>query len=153
VDRIRDKLPFCDRPDSIDYPDASTAIMANTSADRDVVWRADLGTHSGEQIELPRARSPNSDRVTGERSLSPDGRIFAFSRLNFSYGHFDSFRYKGNDVVLVQVKLLRLLGVVRPERESYISAFAVDHRDSKAIVLFLSDGKWQRKEVAFQDQR
>jgi hypothetical protein len=135
-------------PDVIAYPDDNTLIMAATLSDRDTVWRVDLGATTGEKIPVPRGRFPNGDQIDGNGSLSPDGQVFAFSRHQFSYGHFDNFSYKGSDIVVVQVRPLRVLGVIDPKGSLYQHGFAVDHRDGNTTVLVFSEGTWKRLAVA-----
>lgn len=142
------KADPCDLPNVIAFPDRNTVIIASTRADHDAVWRIDLGTDTGEEISAPRGRFPKGDQIDGSASLSPDGQVFAFSRHQFSYGHFDNFNYKGSDIVVVQVRPLRLLGVIDPKGDLYQNGFAVDHRDGNTTALVFSNGAWKRFAVA-----
>ncbi|MGB8837663.1 MAG: hypothetical protein WCC67_13005 [Candidatus Acidiferrales bacterium] len=148
IDKSPGKADPCDLPNVIAFPDRRTVIMASTRADHDAVWRIDLGAGTGEEISAPRGRFPKGDQIDGNGSLSPDGQVFAFSRHQFSYGHFDNFNYKGSDIVVVQVRPLRLLGVIDPKGNLYQHGFAVDHRDGNTTVLVFSEGTWKRLTVA-----
>jgi len=131
-------------PNVVGYPDSDTLVLAATMSDSDAVWRIDLGAGTGERIAAPRDRFPKGDQIDGNGSLSPDGQVFAFARHQFSYGRFDNFSYMGSDIVVVQVRPLRLLGVILPGDDLYQHEFAADHRDGKTSVLVFSSGVWKK---------
>ena len=134
-------------PNVVGYPDSGTLVLAATMSDGDAVWRIDLTAGTGEKISAPRDHFPKGDQIDGNGSLSPDGQVFAFARHRFSYGHFDNFSYKGSDIVVVQVRPLRLLGVISPDDNVYQHGFAVDHREGNTTVLLFSQGTWKRLPV------
>lgn len=137
----------CDLPDAIAYPDAESVVMASTRSDRDWVWRVDLKDQATEKLALPQPRSPQGQQVRDIDHLSPDGQVFAIQRRRFSYGLFDNFRYQGDEIVVVQVHPLKLLGVIRPKHETSIKGFAVDHRNGKVMLLGYWDDQWQREQL------
>jgi hypothetical protein len=143
IDRVSGEQVNC-LPDIIAFPDSRTTIMAATLSDRDTVWRVDLETATGEKISVPSGHFPKGDQIDGNAALSPDGQILAFSRHQFSYGLFDNFRYKGSDIVVVQVRPLHILGVIRPKGVVYRDGFAVDHRGGDTTVFLFSEGAWKR---------
>ena len=147
VTNLPNEKSYC-LPNVVGYTDNDTLVVAATMSNRDAVWRIDLGTGAGEEISAPRGHFPKGDQIDGNGSLSPDGQAFAFSRHQFSYGRFDNFNYRGSDIVVVQVRPLRLLGMVDPKGELYQNGFAVDHRDGNTTVLFFSEGTWKRLAVA-----
>jgi len=137
----------CDLPDAIAYPDADSVVMAATRSDKDWVWRVDLKSQSVEKLALPQARTPSGQQVRDIDHLSPDGQVFAIQRKRFSYGLFDNFKYQGDEIAVVQVHPLKLLGVIRPKHETSIKGFAVDHRDGKVTLLGYWDDQWQREQL------
>ena len=138
----------CDLPDAIAYPDADSVVMAATRSDKDWVWRVDLKSQSVEKLALPQARTPSGQQVRDIDHLSPDGQVFAIQRKRFSYGLFDNFKYQGDEIAVVQVHPLKLLGVIRPKHEHRSRSFAVDHRDGK-VTLHQGywDDQWQREQL------
>lgn len=143
VGSLPNERSYC-LPNVVGYPDSGTLVLAATMSDGDAVWRIDLTAGTGEKISTPRDHFPKGDQIDGNGSLSPDGQVFAFARHQFSYGHFDNFSYKGSDIVVVQVRPLRLLGAVIPGGDLYQHGFAVDHRDGRTSVLLFSNGDWKR---------
>ena len=79
--------------------------------------------------------------------ISPDGAAFGFLfgqyRLAFPYV-VDNYVYEGNDIVVLQVNPLRLLGVVRRNGVKYTRGLSLDHRNEKTTVLVYRQDQWER---------
>jgi hypothetical protein len=129
------------------YPDADTLMMAATREPRDLVWRVDLKEHSAEEIELPATGGYGSYTSVESGLLSPDGKVFAVVRERLSNNFFGEAHNSGDEIDLVQVKPLKLLGKIRPKRTSAPASFAIEHQNGIVTVLGYWDGKWRREQV------
>ena len=137
----------CDLPDAVVYPDAESIVMASTRSDRDWVWRVDLKTHAVDKLALPQRRFPKGQQVSDLSPLSPDGQVFGVLRRRFTYGLFDNFSAQGDEIAVVQVHPLRLLGIIRPKRDQRVLGVSVEQRDGVVTVAGYWDGAWQKEQL------
>jgi hypothetical protein len=55
----------------------------------------------------------------------------------------DNYVYKGDDVVVIQVKPLRLLGIVPHRGTKFTRGLAVNRRSGKATVMVYQQDRWE----------
>jgi hypothetical protein len=58
----------------------------------------------------------------------------------------DNYVYEGDDIVVLQVKPLRVLGIVPHRGAKYTQGLSVDHRNGKATVLVYRQDHWERRD-------
>jgi len=137
---------------AIGFP-SGDAVVGGTTGNHDLMWRADLGSGSGEKIELPEAkRGPLTRWVAGAMSptveVSPDGEALVISRSFTPTDILDRAHDGEGELDVIQSKPLKVLAVIPDSKSCASGGFAVDHRDGSAIVLQRLCGKWERKEFA-----
>ena len=109
-------------PDTINFPDADTVVgTATDSREGNWVWRVDLRSKDGDRLKLPQGKKGMLTRWGGydisRTVLSPDGQVLAVSRKLTSFDLLDRAEFGNAEIDIIQVKPLRLLGVVRPKRK------------------------------------
>lgn len=140
-------------PDKLTFPDADTVVgVATDSHEGNWVWRVELGSKDGDKLKLPQAKRGMLTRWGGYdfgwAAVSPDGQALAVSRRLTSFDLLDRAEAGDAEVDVVQVKPLRLLGVVRPKHPCpQADGLAVDHRDAEATVLAHWCGQWERIQI------
>jgi hypothetical protein len=140
-------------PHAITAPNPNTVLLGETVVGVDTIWRVDMRTEMMERLVVPRrAHFPNEDQEF-VATLSPDCQIAAVSFEQFTANFpwlTEGTHWTGSHIAIVQVRPLQTLGIFPRGRAAHISAFAVDHRDGKVILLVFSSGRWERYE--FSDQ-
>jgi hypothetical protein len=141
-------------PGAAAFPDSNTILIAETVARTDTVWRVNMREQTMQRLVVPRhAHFPNSD-WSEAISSSPDGQIAAVSfdqnTGDFPWGLVESAHWSGRHIVFVRTAPPEIIAVFPPGGTERISAFAVDHRAGKIILLAFHDERWQRYE--FSDQ-
>jgi hypothetical protein len=137
-------------PDTINFPDAETVVGAATdSREGNWVWRVDLASKNGEKLKLPEAKKGPLTRWRGydirRSTVSPDGRVLAVSRTQTLFDLLDRAHVGSAEIDVVQVKPLRLLGVIRPRHSCpQADSVAVNHRNEQIAVLAHWCGTWER---------
>ncbi len=140
-------------PDTINFPDADTVVgTATDSREGNWVWRVDLRLKDGDRLKLPQGKKGMLTRWGGydisRTALSPDGQVLAVSRKLTSFDLLDRAEFGNAEIDIIQVKPLRLLGVVRPKHScSQADALAVNHRNEETTVLVYWCGNWERIQV------
>lgn len=135
-------------PGAFAAPDSSTIVIAETVSGKDTVWRVDMQKKSIDHFVLPHNHFVKYNGLH-DAALSPDGEVLAvlLDRIELGFPYFvDNYDFKGTDVVVMQLRPFRLLGVIPHKDSSYTAALAVDHRKSKAIVLVYTKGHLVRQE-------
>jgi len=110
-------------PRTFAAPDLRTVLIAAS----DTVWRVDIDTQRLTRFVLPQNHFLKWN-FEHDGTISPDGAVFGFlmgqHRIAFPY-MVDNYVSEGDDVVVLQVNPLRLLGVVRRDGvKSLLSKFA-----------------------------
>jgi len=135
-------------PRTFGSPDPSSILVAESISGDDTVWYVDTQKQQLDRFVLPRHHFLKYDAMH-DGILSPDGKVFAFllsqEKIAFPY-LVDYYVYKGDDVVVLQVKPLRLLGVVPHSGAEYTRGLSVDHRNGKATVLVYRRDHWENRQ-------
>jgi hypothetical protein len=152
--RSFEKLEAWMRPGAAAFPDSNTILMAETVFRVDTVWRVNMREQTMQRLVIPHyTHFPSSD-WSEAASLSPDGQIVGVSfdqnTGDFPWGLVESAHWSGKHIAIVGVQPLRTITIFPSGRAQRISAFAVDHRLGKIVLLAFHDGRWQRHE--FGDQ-
>ena len=137
-------------PNFIGFPQADVVVGGNTG-NQNWVWRVDVGSGTGEKIELPEAKPKglvkwNSYGMSHVPEISPDGEVFVIARSATAWDTFDRNRNTGGELDIVQSKPLKLLGVIPLKGGCDFGGVAVDHRNGSTTVLQRRCGKWERDE-------
>lgn len=143
------------KPGAAAFPDSNTIVMAETVARVDTIWRVDMREQTVQRLVVPhRAHFPNSD-WSEAGSLSPDGQIAAMS-FDQNTGTFpyvtESAHWSGKHIAIVRVQPPETLEMFPSGSAQRISAFAVDHRLGKIVLMIFRDKRWQRYEFGDQAQ-
>ena len=136
------------------FPNALAALDSNTVliGEPNTIWRVDIQKRTIQRFVLSKRRHfPNFESIDGPAVLSPDGEVLALaleqSAIAFPF-IVDNYVYSGADIALVRVQPFQLLGSVHLRHGVYHPAFAVDHRQGKATILFYWRDHWQRREFS-----
>lgn len=135
-------------PGAFASPDSNSIYIAETVSGKDTVWRVDMQKKSIERFVLPHNHFVKYNGLH-DATLSVDGEILAFllDRIELGFPYFvDNYVFRGTDVVVMQVRPFRLLGVIPHKDSSYTAALAVDHRNGVAIVSVYTQGHIVRQE-------
>ena len=129
-------------PHTFAAPDQNTVLIAGS----DTVWRVDMDTQRLTRFVLPHDHFLKWN-FEHDGTISPDGAVFGFLfgqyRIAFPY-MVDNYVFEGDDVVLLQVNPLGLLGVVRRDGVKYTRGLSIDHRNGKTTVLAYRQDHWER---------
>src|SRR5438445_2411026 len=133
------------KPGAAAFPNSNTIVMAETVARVDTIWRVDMGEQTVQRLVVPhRAHFPNSD-WSEAGSLSPDGQIAAMS-FDQNTGNFpyvtEGAHWSGKHIAIVRVQPLETLKMFPSGGAQRISAFAVDHRLGKIVLMIFRDKRW-----------
>jgi hypothetical protein len=137
-------------PDAFAAPDSNSILIAETVSGKDTIWHVDMQKRSIDRFVLPHNHFVKYNGLH-DAALSPDGEVFAvlLQQLKIGFPYFvDNYVFTGTDVVVVQVRPFRLLGLIPHKDSSYTAALAVDHREGKAIVLVYRQGHLVRQELS-----
>lgn len=134
-------------------PEANTILIAETVFRVDTIWRVDMQEQTMQRLVVPHnAHFPNSD-WSENATLSPDGQVMAVS-FDQNTGTFpyvtEGAHWSGKHIAIVRVQPLGMVTLFPSGGAQRISAFAVDHRAGKIILLVFNDKRWQQHE--FSDQ-
>jgi len=129
-------------PHTFAAPDQNTVLIAGS----DTVWRVEMDTQQLIRFGLPKDHFLKWN-FEHDGTISPDGVAFGFLfgqyRIAFPY-IVDSYVSEGDDVVVLQVNPLRLLGVVGRNGVKYTRGLSIDHRNGKTTVLAYRQDHWER---------
>ncbi len=137
-------------PGALAAPDSNSIVIAETVSGKDTVWRVDMQKKSIDRFALPHHHFLKYNGMQNA-ALSPDGEVFAvlLRQMKIAFPYLvDNYVFTGTDVVVMQVRPLRLLGLIPHKDSSYTTALAVDHREGKAIVLVYRQGHLERQEFS-----
>jgi hypothetical protein len=135
-------------PGAFASPDSHSVFIAETVSGRDTVWRVDMQKKSIDRFVLPHNHFVKYNGLH-DVALSADGEVLAvlLDRIELGFPYFmDNYVFKGTDVVVMQVRPFRLLGLIPHKDSSYTTALAVDHRKGAAIVSVYTQGHVVRQE-------
>jgi hypothetical protein len=136
------------RPGTFVAPDLNTLLIAESVDGNDTVWRVDVQSQVLDRLVLPQHHFLKYDAMRGG-TLSPDADVFAVLlgqyKIAFPY-IVDNYVYEGDDIVVLQVKPLRVLGIVPHRGAKYTQGLSVDHRNGKATVLVYRQDHWERRD-------
>jgi hypothetical protein len=131
-------------PRTFAAPDQHTILIAAS----DTVWRVDTDTQQLTRFVLPHSNFLKWN-FEHDGTISPDGASFGFLlgqyRIAFPY-IVDNYAFEGDDIVVLQVNPLRLLGVVKHGGVKYTAGLSIDHRNGKTTVVVYRQDKWERNE-------
>lgn len=129
-------------PRAFAAPDPNTILIA----ENDTVWRVDIQSQLLDRFVLPRRHHFWNSSDMRDGTLSPDGNVLAVLlgqyKLAFPY-LADNYVYEGDDIVVLSVKPLRLLGIVPHNGVKWTRGLAVDHRNGKTTVLAYRQDHWE----------
>ena len=128
-------------PHTFAAPDQNTVLIAGS----DTVWRVDMDTQRLTRFVLPHDQFLKWN-FEHDGTISPDSAVFGFLsgqyRIAFPY-IVDNYVSEGDDVVVLQVNPLRLLGFVRRNGVKYTRGLSIDHRNGKTTVLVYRQDHWE----------
>jgi hypothetical protein len=131
-------------PHTFAAPDQNTVLIAGS----DTVWRVEMDTQRLTRFALPKDHFLKWN-LEHDGTVSPDGTAFGFLfgqyRLAFPYV-VDNYVSEGDDIVVLHVNPLRLLGVVRRNGVKYTRGLSIDHRNGKTTVLAYRQDHWERQD-------
>jgi hypothetical protein len=131
-------------PRTFAAPEQNTVLIAES----DTVWKVDVDTQRLTRFVLPQNHFLKWN-FEHDGTISSDGAVFGFLmgqyRLAFPY-IVDNYVSEGDDVVVLQVDPLRLLGVVRRDGVKYTRGLSIDHRNRNATVLVYRQDHWEAHE-------
>lgn len=131
-------------PHTFAAPDQRSVLIAAS----DTVWRVDIDTQRLARFVLPHAHFLKWN-FEHDGTIFPDGAVFGLLmgqyRIAFPY-MVDNYVSEGDDVVVLQVNPLRLLGVVRRDGVKYTRGLSIDHRNGTTTVVVYRRDQWQRYE-------
>jgi len=129
-------------PHTFAAPDQNTVLIAGS----DTVWRVDMNTQRLTRFVLPHDHFLKWN-FEHDGTISPDGAVFGFLfgqyRIAFPY-IVDNYVSEGDDVVVLQVNPLQLLGVIKRDGVKYTRGLSIDHRNGKTTVLAYRQDHWER---------
>ena len=127
-------------------PDQNTVLIAGS----DTVWRVKMDTQQLTRFALPKDHFLKWN-FEHDGTISPDGVAFGFLfsqyRLAFPF-IVDNYVSEGDDIVVLHVNPLRLLGVVRRNGIKYTRGLSIDHRNGKTTVLAYRQDRWERHDFS-----
>lgn len=133
-------------PATFAAPDPNTILISESVTGDDTVWRVDMQGQQLNRFVLPKSHFLKYNAMRGG-ILSPDHEVLALVRSQYRIAFpfiIDNYVYKGDDVVVMQVMPLRLLGTVPNRGVKFTRGLAVDHRSGKATVLVYQRDRWER---------
>jgi hypothetical protein len=138
-------------PEAAAMPSTNTILLAESVVRVDTVWRLDMQEQTMQRLVVPHhAHFPNSD-WSEAISLSPDGQIAAIA-FDQNTGNFpwitEGAHWSGKHIAIVRVQPLAAVTVFPSGGAQRISAFAVDNRQGKIILMIFRDKHWQRYEFS-----
>jgi len=129
-------------PHTFAAPDRNTVLIAGS----DTVWRVDMDTQRLTRFALPHDHFLKWN-LEHDGTNSPDGAVFGFLlgqyRIAFPY-IVDNYVSQGDDVVVLQINPLQLLGVMKRDGVKYTRGLSIDHRSGKTTVLAYRQDHWER---------
>jgi hypothetical protein len=137
-------------PGAFASPDSSTVYIAETVSGKDTVWRVDMQKKSIDRFVLPHNHFVKYNGLH-DATLSADGEILAvlLDKIELGFPYFvDNYAFKGTDILVMQVRPFRLIGLIPHKDSSYTAALAVDHRKGAAIVSVYTQGHVVRQEFS-----
>jgi len=133
-------------PHTFAAPDQNTVLIAGS----DTVWRVEMDTQRLTRFALPREHFLKWN-FEHDGTISSDGVAFGFLfgqyRIAFPY-IVDNYVSEGDDIVVLQVNPLRLLGIVRRNGVKYTRGLSIDHRNGKTTVLAYRQDHWERHDFS-----
>lgn len=129
-------------PRTFGAPDQNTVLIAES----DTVWKADMETQRLTRFALPQDHFLKWN-FEHDGTTSPDGVTFGylFSQYRLAFPYLvDNYVSEGDDIVVLWVNPLRLIGVVRRDGVRYIRGLSIDHRNGKTTVLVYRRDHWER---------
>jgi hypothetical protein len=137
-------------PNVIGFPQAD-AVVGGDTGNQNWVWRVDLGSGTGEMIELPQSKPTGLEKWSGYAmspipEFSPDGEVFALGRSVTAWDTFDRSRDSAGELDIIQSKPLKVLAVFPVKDGCGPGSVALDHRKGLTTVVQRRCGKWERDE-------
>jgi hypothetical protein len=129
-------------PHTFAAPDQNTVLIAGS----DTVWRVEMNTQQLTRFALPKDHFLKWN-FEHDGTISPDGAVFGYLfgqyRIAFPY-IVDNYVFEGDDVVVMQVNPLRMLGVLNRDGVKYTRGLSIDHRNAKTTVVVYRRDQWER---------
>ena len=132
-------------PATFASPDPNTILISESVGGDDTVWRVDIQKQTLDRFVLPEHHFLKYNAMH-DGVLSPDRKVCALLRSQYKIAFpymVDNYIYKGDDVVVIQVMPLRLLGIVPYRGANFTRGLAVDHRNGRATVLVYQQDRWE----------
>jgi len=131
--------------------DTNTVFIAGAAGGGNNVWLVDIQKSDVSRLILrSRVHFPKFENTGRTAALSPDGEVAVFplvkGAVKFPYLE-DNYVDKGTDFAVVQLRPLRLLGIVPGAGPDYFTACAIDHRQERTSVLVFREDHWERTEL------
>lgn len=132
-------------------PDTNTVFIADTVVGANNVWLVEIQSGAVSRLVLRKLlHFPQFGNIGSTAALSPDGEVAVFplvkQAIKFPYME-DNYVDKGTDFAVVQLRPLRLLGIVPGAGPDYFTACAIDHRQGRVTALVYREGHWERTEL------
>jgi hypothetical protein len=124
------------------YPSPNILILAATREPKDLVWRVDLSSQTSEQSELPQPVGHGVYTSVERAVSSPDGQLIAVLRNLLSNSLLGDAHSRGQEIDIMQVSPLKIVGTVRLKSDTDPASISIDHRNGAATVLSFQDGRW-----------